>query len=63
MLKMNGLITDGKFLTKQTAEGLRVTLHAMKEITIDLIENHGFSYVLSGRINQDALEVRVKLLL
>lgn len=52
-----GLLTKEDFLTPITAEGLRVTLHSMADLSIELIENYGFQYLLSGRVNQDSLEV------
>lgn len=50
-------VTDNQFLTKSTSEGLRVTLNSCIELTDYLIDKFGFKYVLSGKINQDALEV------
>lgn len=50
------LIPENKFLTKNTAEGLRITIQS----TIDLIgqlHDCGFDYVLTSKINQDCLEV------
>lgn len=49
-------ILPDNFLTNETAEGLRVTLHS----TIGLIEYlHcvGFDYVLTAKANQDKIEV------
>lgn len=54
--KLSGIIPKESFLTKETSEGLRVTLHS----TIDLIEylfSIGFDYVLTAKANQDKLEV------
>lgn len=51
-------VTDNQFLTKSTSEGSRVTLSSCIELTDYLIDKFGFKYyVLSGKINQDALEV------
>lgn len=52
-----GIITSDEFLTRQTAEGLRVTLKSMIDITEYLIGKFNFTNVLSGVINQDPLEV------
>lgn len=52
-----GRIASDEFLTKQTAEGLRVTLRSMIDITEYLITEFNFPNVLSGIINQDSLEV------
>lgn len=53
----NKLITDDMFLTKQTVEGLRITIKS----TIDLVEylhtEFGFAYVLTTKLNQDCLEI------
>lgn len=50
------LISKDSFLTQQTADGLRVTLKSMMDLTDDLT-NNGHEYVFSGEINQDPLEV------
>ncbi|KYQ47745.1 hypothetical protein ALC60_13219 [Trachymyrmex zeteki] len=52
-----GTITKNGFLTRQTAEGLRVTLRSMMDITLYLTNEFNFPCVLSGNINQDSLEV------
>jgi len=44
------------FLSTQTAEGLRVTLRSIRELTVSLLQS-GFRYVLTGKFNQDSLEV------
>lgn len=49
-----GVITKNEFLT---AEGLRVTLRSMIDLTHYLTSEFNFPCVLSGNINQDALEV------
>ncbi|KAL4084330.1 hypothetical protein QTP88_028154 [Uroleucon formosanum] len=52
----NKIITPEQFLTKETAEGLRKTLHS----TVDLIEyphSVGFDYVLTSKANQDKIEL------
>lgn len=56
-LKNSKVITAQQFLTPQTACGLRVTLQSMIDITTYLCNKYHFSQVLSGCINQDALEV------
>ena len=45
-----------KFLSSQTAQGLRVTLRSSRELTAQLL-NDGFSYVMTAAFNQDAAEV------
>ncbi|KAE9522892.1 hypothetical protein AGLY_016703 [Aphis glycines] len=44
------------FLTNNTAEGLRVTLTSTLEICTYLKEKYGIRYILTEKINQDALE-------
>lgn len=46
------------FLTNNTAEGLRVTLTSTLEICTYLKEKYGIQYILTGKINQDDVEVR-----
>lgn len=53
----NRKITEDQFLTANTAEGLRVTLQLTLDIIEYLITRYNFTYVLTGQINQDALEV------
>lgn len=53
----NGQIKKNEFLTESTCMGLRVTIKS----TIDLcsyLTKLNFKYLLTGRINQDKLEVR-----
>lgn len=45
------------FLTQSTAQGLRVTLRSTVEIAKYLLKSCGFKYVLTGKLNQDCLEV------
>lgn len=56
MLK-EGQITEDQFLTKSTAEGLRVSLLSSIELTNYLLSDLNFSYVLTNKMNQDPLEV------
>ncbi|CAI6368522.1 unnamed protein product [Macrosiphum euphorbiae] len=46
------------FLTNNTSEGLRVTLTSTLEICTYLKEKYGIQYILTGKINQDDVEVR-----
>ena len=52
----DGKISPDDFLTPETAEGLRVTLHSTLDI-IELLHSVGYKYVLTAKINQDRLEV------
>ena len=52
-------ISKKLFLTTQTAEGLRVTLQSMIGIVFYLMEKFNFKSVLTGRINQDPVEVYI----
>lgn len=45
------------FLTPNTAEGLRVTLRSTIDLCNYLLNDCGFHYVLTSKMNQDALEV------
>lgn len=49
-------ITENNFLTKTTAEGLRITINSTLDL-INELHNSGFDYVLTSKINQDCLEV------
>uniref|UniRef100_A0A2S2PUB1 Transposable element P transposase-like RNase H C-terminal domain-containing protein n=1 Tax=Schizaphis graminum TaxID=13262 RepID=A0A2S2PUB1_SCHGA len=51
-----GEVHQDKFLSDNTAEGLRVTLNSTIDITKYLIKEFNFSYVLTGKITQDNLE-------
>jgi len=44
------------FLSLQTCQGLRCTLHSSLELA-QLLLMDGFRYVLTGKFNQDPLEV------
>lgn len=59
-LVKNKQISDKLFLTRQTAEGLRVTLLSTINLTSYLVDKYHCQYVLTGRLNQDALEVRLR---
>lgn len=51
------LIQEKEFLTKNTAESLRITLKSTIDLVTFLLNNCGFNYVLTSKLNQDALEV------
>jgi uncharacterized membrane protein YfbV (UPF0208 family) len=53
----NGVISSDNFLTKETAEGLRVTLHSTIAIIEFLLSVNDFSFVLTAKLCQDKLEV------
>lgn len=57
-LVINNKIKPKHFLTNNTAKGLRVTLTSTTEMCAYLKEKYGIRYILTGKINQDALEVR-----
>jgi len=52
------LISEDKFLTKNTAEGLIVTIQSTIDI-INYLHGCGFDYVLTSKINQDCVEVSI----
>jgi len=53
----DGLIQEKEFLTKATSESLRLTLKSTIDLVLFLLEECGFSYVLTSKLNQDNLEV------
>lgn len=53
---MKGEISKGVFLTQSTAEGLRVTLKSVQELSVYLLKECRFKYVLTVKMNQDPLE-------
>lgn len=53
----NELIHEKEFLTKNTAESLRITLKSTIDSVTFLLEECSFSYVLTSKLNQDSLEV------
>jgi len=54
----NNLIPEDKFLTKNTAEGLRMTIQSSIDI-INYLHSCGFDYVLTSKTNQDGVEVSI----
>jgi len=52
-----GLIKESEFLTRPTSEGLRITLSSTIHLIDYLLNECGFSYVLTAKFNQDSLEV------
>lgn len=50
-------INHNEFLTRSTAEGLCVTLRSTIELCKYLLYDCNFRYVLTGKMNQDPLEV------
>uniref|UniRef100_A0A2S2NYW9 Transposable element P transposase n=1 Tax=Schizaphis graminum TaxID=13262 RepID=A0A2S2NYW9_SCHGA len=52
----NKLISEDEYLTKNTSDGLRVTIKSTIELSKYLINDCGYSYVLSSKMNQDRLE-------
>ncbi|KAL5237998.1 hypothetical protein ACI65C_005408, partial [Semiaphis heraclei] len=51
-----GNIRADVFLTQQTTEGLRVIIQHYIDITLYLLDECNFSYVLTSKMNQDNLE-------
>ena len=52
-----GLIEEKEFLTKNTAESLRLTLKSTIDLVMYLLKECDFKYVLTSKLNQDSLEV------
>ena len=46
-----------KFITDSTCYGLKISLQATLEICKFLIDECGFQYLMTARLNQDNLEV------
>jgi len=53
----NGFINKNEFLMKTTAEGLRISLESTIDLSNYLLNDCNFIYVLTGKLNQDCLEV------
>lgn len=47
------------FLAQSTSYGLQVSLRAALEVCQFLVEKCEFSYLMTARLNQDALEVNI----
>lgn len=47
------------FLSDSTAGGLKVTLKATLELFDFLHKEHGFEYLMTSRLSQDNLEVKI----
>jgi len=52
----NKLLSEDEYLTKNTSDGLRVTIKSTLELSKYLLKDCGYSYVLSSTMNQDRLE-------
>lgn len=52
-----GLIQERYFLTRQTYEGLKITIQSTIDLVEYLLDKCEFSYVLTAKCNQDNLEV------
>lgn len=57
------LIREDEFLTISTAEGLKITIKSTIDLVEYLLNECGFEYVLSAKINQDCLEVKINIIL
>ena len=51
------LISEDRFLTRETASDLRITILSTLEMCTYLISKYEFKYLLTGHVNQDNLEV------
>lgn len=52
-----GDIKADEFLTTDTATGLKMSLQSTMDLCHYLIEKFDFKYLLTGKVNQDILEV------
>lgn len=57
MRVQEGSIKSEEFLTVDTARGLRLSLRSTMDLCTSLISDYKFEYLLSGKVNQDNLEV------
>lgn len=53
-----GLIDRSQFLSSNTAKGLRATINSAMDLCRYLHEKFSFAYILTGKLNQDPLEVQ-----
>lgn len=53
------LIDENYFLSRQTAEGLRMTIQSTLDLIEVLLNEYNFKYVLTSKTNQDRLEVSI----
>lgn len=53
----NGLKKENEFLSRQTFDGLKITINSTIDLTNYLLDKCEFSYVLTSKFNQDSLEV------
>jgi len=54
---IDGLIKKSEYLTDSTVCGLRVTIQSTLDLSEYLNSRWNFKYLLTGKINQDKLEV------
>lgn len=55
------LIREDEFLTISTFEGLKMTIKSTIDLVEYLLNQCGFEYVLTAKINQDCLEVNINI--
>lgn len=53
---VDGKIPNTSFLTQSTADGFRVTIMSALGLSNYLLNECGYTYVLTGKMNQDVLE-------
>ena len=49
------------FVALPTLTGLRITINSMIQIVESLLFEYNYEYVLTGKLNQDCIEVREKM--
>lgn len=54
---IKGEIAKEEFLTEETANGLRLSLQSTMDLCRYLVDEYKFQYLLTGKVNQDNLEV------
>lgn len=60
--KQRNEISANEFLTPETSENLRLSLMSTIGLCRYLIERYQFQYLLTGKVNQDNLEVYMESL-
>ena len=55
--KLKGLISGDEFFLYETARGLRLIITSTMDLCIYSTDKYDFRYLLTGKVNQDNLEV------
>lgn len=63
MAAQKGEIAADEYLTSETSKGLRISLTSTMEMCCYLVDKFDFKYLLSGKVNQDNLEVDLLIII